>query len=342
MKHALGWFAATAAAAALSANVHAQAVPTLEFVIVDNLGHLPMIVGAEKGLFKQNGVDVKLRIVKSGTEIVNALKKNEVQGGNMSVTTFIKGRQGGEPITVFGLAMNDATRANADDSLAIIARKDSGIKAGDIASLKGKKVGVWLEQTPDEYLRFALEKAGLKPADVQIVNIPSNPALVPNLAEGKVDAVVSLEPWNTLILDKVPGSYEAKRGGGYMSYMMVSTFQDSLLKSNPDLARKFAIGLAAASHAVRQNRDEAIEIFAKVVPGVDVAIAKKAVRHISYDPRISKESMAAFNAAQDALIRTGSSSADKKLDLQKVVLTSYMRDVEKSHPQYFADLKKVN
>jgi len=34
--------------------------------------------------------------------------------------------------------------------------------------------------------------------------------------------------------------------------------------------------------------------------------------------------------------------ADKKLDLQNVVLTSYMRDVEKSHPQYFADLKKVN
>jgi len=149
-----GWVGAVAAALALghSAAAGAQALPTLDFVIVDNLGHLPMMVGVEKGLFKQHGVDVRLKIVKSGTEIVNALKKNEVQGGNMSVTTFIKGRQGGEPVTVFALAMNDATRANADDPLAIIARKDSGIKAGDLKTLKGKKVGVWFEQTPDEYL----------------------------------------------------------------------------------------------------------------------------------------------------------------------------------------------
>jgi ABC-type nitrate/sulfonate/bicarbonate transport system substrate-binding protein len=338
----IAWAGALVAALALGHGAAAQQLPRLDFVIVDNLGHLPMIVGAEKGIFKQHGVDVRLKIVKSGTEIVNALKNNEVQGGNMSVTTFIKGRQGGEPVTVFALAMNDATRANADDPLAIIARKGSGIKAGDLKSLKGKKVGVWFEQTPDEYLKIALDKAGLKKGEVELVNITSNPALVPNLAEGKVDAVVSLEPWNTLILDKVPGSYIVKRGGGYMSYMMVSTFQDSLLKSNPDLARKFAEGLAAAAYATRQNRDAAIEIFAKVVPGVDVAIAKKAVRHISYDPRISSASMSAFNAAQDALIRLGSGSADKKLDLKQVVVVDYMRQVEKSHPQYFKDLKKVN
>ena len=338
-KRSLLAFAATALVALGAA---AQTPPKLDFVIVDNLGHLPMIVGAEKGIFKQHGVDVQLKIVKSGSEIVKALKANEVQGGNMSVTTFIKGRQGGEPVSVFALAMNDATRSNADDPLAIIARKDSGIKTGDIESLKGKKVGVWFEQTPDEYLKIALSKAGLKPADVELVNITSNPALVPNLAEGKVDAVVSLEPWNTLILDRVPGSYVVKRGGGYMSYMMVSTFQDAVIKSQPDLVEKFAVGLAASAQAVRQNRDEAIELFARVVPGVDVAIAKKAVRHINYDPRISKASMDAFEAAQNELIRLGSGSADKKLALPSVVLTDYMKKVEQTHPQYFTDLKKVN
>jgi ABC-type nitrate/sulfonate/bicarbonate transport system substrate-binding protein len=330
-----------AAAALVVAGAAAAQAPRLDFVIVDNLGHLPMIVGAEKGIFKAHGVDVQLKIVKSGTEIVNALKNKEVQGGNMSVTTFIKGRQGGEPVSVFALAMNDATRANADDPLAIIARKDSGIKAGDLTTLKGKKVGVWFEQTPDEYLKIALAKAGLKKGEVELVNITSNPALVPNLAEGKVDAVVSLEPWNTLILDKVPGSYVVKRGGGYMSYMMVSTFQDDVIRSRPDLVEKFAIGLAASAQAVRKNRDEAIEIFARVVPGVDVAIAKKAVKHINYDPRISKASMQAFDAAQNELIKLGSSSADKKLALDKVVLADTMKKIEQTHPQYFKDLKKV-
>ena len=110
LKRALLLFAALGL---VSLGAPAQTPPKLEFVIVDNLGHLPMIVGAEKGIFKQHGVDVQLKIVKSGSEIVKALKANEVQGGNMSVTTFIKGRQGGEPVSVFALAMNDATRSSA-------------------------------------------------------------------------------------------------------------------------------------------------------------------------------------------------------------------------------------
>jgi hypothetical protein len=65
------------------------------------------------------------------------------------------------------------------------------------------------------------------------------------------------------------------------------------------------------------------------------------VRHISYDPRISKTSMAAFNAAQDELIRLGSSQADKRLQLPTVVLGDVMRRIEQTSPKYFADLKQV-
>lgn len=157
----------------------------------------------------------------------------------------------------------------------------------------------------------------------------------------KVDAVVSLEPWNMQILSRVPGSYLVKRGGGYLSYMMVSTFQDETIKSKPDLVEKFALGLAASAHYTRTHRAEAIDLFAKAVPGVDVEITKKAIQHLSYDPRISKINMAAFNAAQESLIQLGSSKADKRLDLPKVVLVDYMMKIEKSHPQYFKDLKKV-
>ena len=327
-------------AAGVAASALAQA-PVMQYVVVDNLGHLPMIVGAEKGIFKEHGLDVKLKIVKSGTEIMNALKNKEAQGANLGVTTFIKGRQGGEMISVFAQSMNDATRANADDPLAIIARKGSGVKKGDIKSLKGKKIGVWFEQTPDEYLKIVLSKAGMKPTDVELVNIKSNPDLIPQLTEGKVDAVVSLEPWNSMILAKVPGAYLVKRGGGYMSYMMVSAFQDETLKSNPEMVKKFALGLAAASHYTRTHRAEAVELFAKAVPGVDVAITKQAVKHLSYDPRISKTNMTSFNTAQESLITLGSSQADKRLTLPNVVLANYMQEIEKSHPQYFKDLKKV-
>ena len=38
--------------------VSAQALQTVDVVVGNNFGHLPMFVGVEKGLFKKHGLDV--------------------------------------------------------------------------------------------------------------------------------------------------------------------------------------------------------------------------------------------------------------------------------------------
>ena len=48
-----------------------------------------MFVGVEQGLFKKHGIDVHLKVVNAGTDMVNAMQKREVQIGDMSVTTFL-------------------------------------------------------------------------------------------------------------------------------------------------------------------------------------------------------------------------------------------------------------
>src|SRR5438105_11591652 len=98
----------------------AQPLPSVEAVIGNNFGHLPMFVGVEKGLFKQHGVDVKLKVVDTGTHMVAAMEKREVQIGDMSVTTFLKARHAGQPFLVVGMIMNDATTSFADNPLAIV------------------------------------------------------------------------------------------------------------------------------------------------------------------------------------------------------------------------------
>jgi ABC-type nitrate/sulfonate/bicarbonate transport system substrate-binding protein len=163
---------------------------TLDVVVGNNFGHLPMFVGVEKGLFKKHGVDVRLKVVNTGSDMVNAMQKREVQIGDMSVTTFLKARLGGEPFKVIGIIMNDATRDNADEPLAIVARKDSGIRAGNIEDLKGKRIGLAKAQTSDEYLKMVLARRGIKYEDLAIENIMAPPALTPALKDGKVDAVV--------------------------------------------------------------------------------------------------------------------------------------------------------
>src|SRR5262249_15983460 len=136
-----------------------------------------------------------------------------------------------------------------------------------------------------------------------IENIMAPPALAPALKDAKVDAVVSWEPYNTAVLEQVPQSYVVLRGGGHLSYIMVATAHEPTVQSNPQGIRAFLTGLAPASQYTRKNRGEAVEIFAKMVPNTDIAVGKKAVQHISYDPRLSAAVMKAFEAAEDDVIK---------------------------------------
>src|SRR5262249_33947174 len=76
--------------------------------------------------------------------------------------------------------------------------------------------------------------------------------------------------------------------------VMVATAHGPTVTSKPDVVRDFAAGLAGASHYTRNHRDESVEIFAQWVPNTDVAVGKKAIRHINYDPRLSLAVMRAF------------------------------------------------
>ena len=334
------WLAALSAVAALAAagcaqQPVAQQPPVMEAVIGNNFGHLPMFVGVEKGLFQKHGVDLKLKVVNTGTDMVNSMHKNEVQFGDMSVTTFLKARHAGAPFLVVGMIMNDATTAFADQPLAIVARKGSGV--AKVEDLRGKRVGLAREQTSDEYFKMVLARRGMKYEDVTIENIMAPPALGPALAEGRVDAVVSWEPYNVMAMSRAPDSYEVLRGGGHLSYMMIATVHDPMLQDNPRLIQSFVNGLAAASHYTRQHRAEAVEIFAKWVPGVNLEVARKAIQHISFDPRMSRESLRAFENAQNDLLKLTIKNA-RPLTITDVVLTRFTEAAQKAHPGYFSDL----
>jgi ABC-type nitrate/sulfonate/bicarbonate transport system substrate-binding protein len=175
---------------------------------------------------------------------------------------------------------------------------------------------------------------------MNIQNIMAPPALVKSFAAGKIDAMVSWEPFNTMGLLSAPESYEVLRGGGHLSYMMIATVHDPMVTENPKLIQAFVNGLAAASHYTRQNRGEAVAIFAKWVPGVNLEVARKAVQHINYDPRISRQSLQAFENAQKELLQLTIKGA-KAIPINSIVLTSYTEAAQRAYPEYFADLPAV-
>jgi ABC-type nitrate/sulfonate/bicarbonate transport system substrate-binding protein len=312
----------------------------LDVVIGNNFGHLPMFVGAELGLFRKHGIDARMKVVDTGTDMVNAMHNGEAQIGDMSITTFLKARHAGEPFRVIGIIMNDATRDNADEPLAIVTREGRGIKPEKISDLRGKRIGLARGQTSDEYFKMVLSRAGMKYDEITIENIWAQSGLAPALREGKVDAVVSWEPYVTAVLEQVPDSFLVIRGGGHMSYVMVATAHEPTIKSSPEAVRNFVAGLAASSQHTRQNRDEAAEIFAKWVPNTDPAVARKAIQHISFDPRLSALVMKAFERAEDDVLKNTLPGAPR-LVVPHQFSPAFLTEVEKAYPQYFSDLPKL-
>src|SRR5262245_32347967 len=136
---------------------------------------------------------------------------------------------------------------------------------------------------------------------------------------------------------KYQTSYVVLRGGGHLSYVMVVAAHEPTVKDSPKLVRNIISGLAAASQYTRKNRDEAIEIFAKWVPNTDLGVAKKAVQHISYDPRLSPAVIKAFNAAEDDILKNTLQGA-ARLNVADQFAPSFLAEVQKAHPEYFNDL----
>jgi sulfonate transport system substrate-binding protein len=310
----------------------------ISIVLGSNLGHLPILVGADKGIFKAHGLDLRLKVVNNGTEMVSAMQKREVELGDMSVTTFIKAKHEGDALQVVGLIMNDATRSNADEPLAIISKAGSGIRAGNIADLKGRRVAVMLGQTPHEYLKIAAARAGLAENDIVIVDMPQSPAIAEALRDGRVDAVASLEPLNSLVMQSVPGAYEVKRGGGYLSYLMITTAYVPTIQNQADVIDRFAAGLAEASQYTRQHREEAVQIFTRAVPGQDARALTQGIRHVSYDPRMSAATDRAFDAAQVDVLAQASLRGRTPIPLDALLYRSAIQKAQRDFPQFFTDL----
>jgi hypothetical protein len=68
-----------------------------------------------------------------------------------------------------------------------------------------------------------------------------------------------------------------------------------------------------------------------------VAVGKKAIRHISYDPRLSPAVMRAFEAAEDEVLINTLKGAPR-LNVPDQFSPTFMAEVEKVQPEYFADL----
>lgn len=314
----------------------AQQPAQLGAAVGANMNHVPSFVGVEKGIFLKHGVDLKLKVLATGQEMAKALQAGEVQIIGSAYSNYpVAVERGMAAKGVVGL-MGDRSGRYSDDPVSIWTRKTTGIT--QVEDLAGRKVGTPIGGTADEYLGVVLKKRGVPREKVNLLNVPPG-NIVSALQGGSVEAVAIWEPFGSLIRAKVADAVLVSRGGGYIGYYINMAVRNDLIEKSPELVERYVIGMAEATQYTRQHPDEAAEIATRWVSGLDAAVAKQAIRHMTYDSRITPHTIAAWD--ENVKILLEQKKLKSALPWQQGIEPRFIEKVMKAHPQFFTDLKPI-
>jgi len=323
-------------AAGLAWTAGAQQPAVLTAAVGANMNHVPSFVGVEKGIFLKHGVDLKLKVLATGQEMAKALQAGEAQIIGSAFSNYpVAVERGMAARGVVGM-MGDRTSRYSDDPVSVWTRKGTGITK--IEDLAGRRVGTAVGGTADEYLGVLLRKKGVPREKVSFLNVPPGNT-VSTLQGGSVDAVAVWEPFGSLVQSKVPDAVLLSRGGGHIGYYINMAVRNDVIEKSPDVVERYVIGVAEAAQYTRKNIDEAAEIATRWVAGLDAAVAKQALRQMTFDPRITPHTIASWDENVKILIEQKKLKAT--LPWQQGIELRFIEKVTKSHPQLFTDLKPV-
>jgi NitT/TauT family transport system substrate-binding protein len=228
-----------------------------------------LLIAAEKGYFRDEGLDVGFETFRSSSEQIPLLATGDLQFGTGAI----------DPALFNGVARDVGIRIVAQNSSnspslgagTLVARQelyDSGA-LDTMAKLKGHTVGVSTRVgTPGRYVEIALERGGLTEADIEWLTIPF-PDMPAALANGSIDAAWMNEPFATLSLERGFARQLATAAELWPTLVTdVLMFSDRFAQDQPEAARRFV-----TAH-LRAQRD----YYRAFVQGQDPALRAEIVR----------------------------------------------------------------
>lgn len=318
----------------------AQELVKLKAGMVTGIDQIGLPIALERGFFEKQGLDVTIaRPYATGVDALNALQAGEseiVQVGVPMIGAVLRGMD----LVALGNFSGNATKAGSDATMAIVAREGSGIVKGDLSTLKGKKIAASFGTINHLYILATLEKAGLKPDDVTLVNTPPPDMTVALLAKG-IDAFSGWDPWPIVAGRDVPGAVEIIRGGDIISYIGFNVALRPWVQANGVTIEKFLAAVSEADQWMRKNPKQAAQVATRWIPGLKQEVAEAAMQFNiqQTDRRLSANNYRALYSAEERLSRLG--ILKSTFDVNAHIEPKHILKVMKDHPELFADLPPI-
>jgi sulfonate transport system substrate-binding protein len=304
----------------------------------DNL--VPIFAGVEKGFFADEGLDPKVVMYPTGVEMVNGQLNGAQQVSALGTSPFLAGVANGFPLVMIATLHGNALSDSYSENQSIVASAQSGIGAGDLKQLSGRRIALPFGTDAQAYLANLLSQAGLSASAVHLEN--GQPAtLATALERGDADAVSIWEPWASAALQNVKGSVRVM-GGGCMACFMPGTVLTTRreISHDGDLLQRFIIGFVRSEQWVREHTNEAAEVDTHWIQGVSLSVLEASLKHSRFDPRISKLTFEGF-AKKTVPQMLAAHELRNSIDPAKAVDPRFIVYAEEHDKQYFSDLPPI-
>jgi taurine transport system substrate-binding protein len=194
---------------------------------------------------KETGVKINFRQFGGGGDVIRAMASGDVQLGEIGSTGIATAISQGMDVELFWI-LEDIASAEA-----LVARNGSGINS--IADLKGKKIATPFVSTSHFQLLYAMQKAGIKPSDAQILNMRP-PEVAAAWGRGDIDATFIWDP----VLTNVKKNGKVLTTSGDICKQGACTFDGLIVtrkfaKENPEFMVALVKAVAKADADYRAN-----------------------------------------------------------------------------------------
>lgn len=265
-------FAAGALAAAMVSTAPADA-GTMRLGMTTWVGYGPMFLARDKGFFKENGLDVDLRIIEDASIYMAAVAAGELDGNASTLDEIMKYRSKDFCFKAV-VALDDSHGGDG------VLTQDG---VNSLKDLKGQQVGMNEGSVSQFWFNILLTKEGMTEKDLQITNMTADDAAAAFIA-GQIPAAVTWEPHLSLVRQKKQGKVLIDSSQTPGLIVDVVDLTCDYIDKNPKDVEAFVKGLYKAVEFIKTNPDEANAIMAKGVGGYlekpeDFAEAAKGVRY---------------------------------------------------------------
>jgi sulfonate transport system substrate-binding protein len=313
---------------------------TVDAGYVSAIDQLGLPIALEIGAFEEQGLDVRLsQPFPTGVDSLNALQAGEVDFVQVG-TPAIGAAQRGLDLVLLGNYSGSATKRAVDDTMAVVARPGSGISGDDLATLRGKRIGVSIGSINHLYLIGLLQDLQIPVSEVEVVNT-APPDMPVALQTSGIDAAIVWDPWPITIREQVEGAEQVVRGGGYIPYVGYIVAMREFVEQNPDVVERFLTARAAADRWMRDNPDEAAEAATRWLPGTELGVAQEAMQYnvAQLDPRFSACNYVALDTVAQMLAEQGVTQPG--FEVADRFVPGPITTVMSKRPELFDDLPEI-